>query len=56
MGRKTEFLYLSEADIIEAGGLDYGACIDVEEEVFRLLSVGDYVRGGDNHNAHGIMM
>ena len=56
MGKKTEFLYLSEADILEAGALDYGACIDVEEEVFRLLSAGDYVMGGDNHNSHGIMM
>ena len=56
MGKKTEFLYMSEEDVIEAGGLDYGACINVEEEVFRLLSVGDYVMGGDNHNSHGIMM
>lgn len=56
MGKRTEFLYLSEADVIKAGALDYGACIDVEEEVFRLLSTGDYIMGGDNHNSHGIMM
>ena len=56
MGKKTEFLYLSEQDMIDAGALDYARCIDVEEEIFRLLSVGDYVMGGDKHNSHGIMM
>ncbi len=56
MKRKTEFLYLNEQEMIEAGVLDYSRCIDVEEEVFRLLSVGDYVMGGDKHNSHGIMM
>lgn len=56
MGKKTEFLYLSEEDMIKAGALDYARCIDVEEEIFTLLSTGDYVMGGDNHNSHGIMM
>ena len=56
MGKKTEFLYLNEEDVIRAGGLDYASCIQVEEEVFKLLSIGDYVMGGDNHNSHGIMM
>ncbi|MBE6567912.1 MAG: ornithine cyclodeaminase [Ruminococcaceae bacterium] len=56
MGKQTEFLYLSEEDMIKAGVLDYARCIDVEEEIFKLLSVGDYVMGGDNHNSHGIMM
>ena len=56
MGKKTEFLYLNEAEMIEAGVLDYSHCIDVEEEVFRLLSAGDYVMGGDKKNSHGIMM
>ena len=56
MKRRTEFLYLNEKEMIEAGVLDYARCIEVEEEVFRLLSVGDYVMGGDKHNSHGIMM
>jgi len=56
MGKKTEFLYLNEEEVIEAGGLNYSRCLDVEEEVFRLLSIGDYVMGGDKHNSHGIMM
>ena len=56
MGKKTEFLYLHEGEMIEAGVLDYNRCMDVEEEVFRLLSTGDYVMGGDKFNSHGIMM
>ena len=56
MKKRTEFLYLNEAETIEAGVLDFGRCIDVEEEVFRLLSKGDYVMGGDKQNSHGIMM
>ncbi len=54
MGKRTEFLYLNEQDMIRAGVLDSARCIDVEEEIFRLLSRGDYVMGGDSHNSHGI--
>ena len=54
MGKRTEFLYLDEEDMIRAGVLDAKRCIDVEEEIFGLLSKGDYVMGGDKHNAHGI--
>lgn len=56
MGRKTEFLYLNEEEMIAAGVLDSARCIDVEEEIFRLLSRGDYVMGGDKHNSHGIAL
>lgn len=56
MGKKTTFLYLNEEDMIKAGVLDSARCIDVEEELFGLLSKGDYVMGGDKHNAHGIAM
>ena len=52
----TEFLYLNEEDMIKAGVLDSARCIDVEEELFELLSKGDYRMGGDKHNAHGIAM
>ena len=55
MGKKTEFLYLNEEEMIQAGVLDYSRCIEIEE-VFELLSMGDYVMGGDKHNSHGIMM
>jgi len=56
MGKKTEFLYLNEEEMIKAGVLDSAHCIDVEEEIFKLLSTGDYVMGGDNHNSHGIAL
>ncbi len=54
MGKTTNFIYLNEEDMIKAGVLDIARCIDVEEELFGLLSKGDYRMGGDKHNAHGI--
>lgn len=54
MAHKTEFLYLSEKDTIEAGVLNAEKCIDNAEEVFTLLSKGDYLMGGSNHNSHGL--
>ena len=56
MGKKTTFVYLDEEDMIKAGALDYARCIDVEEEIFRLLSKGDYRMGIDKANSHGISM
>jgi ornithine cyclodeaminase len=53
---KVEFLYLSEEDMIEAGVLDAGKCVDVMGEVVSLLSEGDYLMGGKDRNAHGIML
>ncbi len=52
--KKSEFLYLSEPDMIEAGVLDMSRCVDVMDEVFSLLSKGDYLMGGPNHNSHGM--
>ena len=54
MGRRSEFLYLSEPDMIEAGVLDAPRCVDVSEDVFKLLATGDYLMGGSNHNSHGV--
>ena len=54
MAHKTEFLYLSEQDTIDAGVLDAKKCVDNAEEVFTLLSKGDYLMGGSNHNSHGL--
>lgn len=48
---KVEFLYLSEEDMIEAGVLDAGKCVDVMGEVVSLLSKGDYLMGGKDRNA-----
>ena len=54
MGKRTEFLYLSEPEVIKAGVLDAKLCVNNAEEVFRLIAKGDYVMGGPNHNSHGI--
>jgi ornithine cyclodeaminase/alanine dehydrogenase-like protein (mu-crystallin family) len=51
---KTEFLYLSEPDMIAAGVLDAARCVDICEETFKLLGEGDYLMGGSNHNNHGM--
>ena len=37
MGKSTSFLYLDEEDMIKAGALDSAHCIDVEEEIFKIL-------------------
>ena len=54
MGKRTDFLYLSEPDTLKAGVMDAARCVDVSEEVFILLSEGDYLMGGANHNSHGM--
>jgi ornithine cyclodeaminase len=53
---KTEILYLSEPDLIKTGVLDAGKCINVCEDVFRLIHEGDYLMGGQNHNEHGLVL
>ena len=52
--QEVNFLYLSEADLIEAGVQDMAGCIDTMEELFSLMSKGDYMMGGPNGNEHGI--
>lgn len=52
--KRSPFLYLSEQDTIRAGVLDTARCIDVCEEVFRLLDAGDYLMGGADGNSHGM--
>lgn len=46
-------LYLSEEDMVKAGVKDMPRCIDAMEEMFRLLSIGDYRMSGENANSHG---
>ncbi|MDD4370374.1 MAG: tyramine oxidase subunit B [Anaerostipes sp.] len=50
------FLYLDEEDMIEAGVLDAKKCVDVMEETIGLLEDGDFLMGGPDHNAHGLML
>lgn len=53
---RIDFLYLNEQDMIKAGVLDAGRCVDTMEEVVSLLGKGDYLMGGPDHNAHGLML
>ena len=56
MGKRTEFLYLSEQDLLKAGVLDSARCVDVLDEMFQLMGQGDYIMGGPRANEHGIRM
>lgn len=53
---RIDFLYLNEQDMVKAGVLDAGKCVDVMEEAISLLGKGDYLMGGPDHNAHGLML
>lgn len=53
---KVDFLYLSEADMIEAGVTDSVKCTECMEETLKLLDEGDYMMGGKNGNSHGCMI
>lgn len=54
--REIEFLYLNEKDMLKAGVMDAGRCVDCMEDVMRLLSEGDCLMGGREHNDHGIQL
>lgn len=54
MGKKTEFLYLNEEEMIQAGVLDSPRCVEVLDEMFKLMGRGDYLMGGAKMNEHGI--
>ena len=51
-----DFLFLNEEDMIKAGVTDMPACVDAMEEVLKLLGMGDFMMGGENHNSHGCMV
>lgn len=54
MDHRLDFLFLNEAEAIQAGAGDMEQCVQVMDEVFQLLGQGDYIMGSPNHNAHGI--
>ena len=53
---KIDVLLLNENDMLEAEVLNADKCVDTMEEVMKLLSSGDFLMGGDNGNAHGLML
>jgi len=54
MDERLDFLFLTEAEAVQAGAGDMSRCIEVMDEVFSLLGQGDYLMGSPNHNSHGI--
>lgn len=55
-GKKVEFLFFSQEDMIQVGVLDMHKCVDVMDETFKLLGKGDYIMGGPSGNTHGIRL
>ena len=53
---RIDFLYLNEEDTIKASVTDMNACVDCMEEMFKVLSTGDYKMAGQNGNSHGAMV
>lgn len=53
---KLSFLFLSQKDMLEAGVLDMGNCVDVMDKAFKLMGAGDYLMGGPSQNHHGIRL
>ncbi|MWV29049.1 tyramine oxidase subunit B [Aurantiacibacter rhizosphaerae] len=51
-----DFIYLNEADMIEAGVTDMADCVDTIEDMFVLLHTGDYRMAGPNSDSHGAMI
>ena len=55
-GKKVEFLFLSQKDMIEAGVLDMKECVEVMDKAFRIMNQGDYLMGGPSQNHHGMKL
>ena len=53
---KIEFLYLNEEDMIKAGVLDAGACIETMRDTLSLLGKKDFLLGGPKADEHGLQM
>lgn len=53
---KIDFLYLNEEDMIKAGVLDAGACIETMRETLSLFGKKDFLLGGPKGDEHGLQM
>ena len=56
MAQPVKPLLLSQDDLVSIGVMDMDRCLDVVEDVFRLLGKGDYIMGGPLGNEHGQMI
>src|SRR4030042_6341305 len=55
-GKKVEFLFLSQEEMLQAGVLDMRRCVEVMDEVFKLLWKGDCLMGGPTGDTHGFRL
>ena len=55
-GKPVKFLFLSEEEMIEAGVLDMGQCVETMIDMFELMGKGDYLLGGASQSSHGIKL
>lgn len=53
---KIDFLFLNETQLVEAGALDMPQCINIINETFRLVGIGDYIMGGSEGSDHGLAL
>lgn len=53
---KIDFLYLNEADMIEAGVLDAAGCIETMRDTLSLFGKKDFLLGGPKGDEHGLQM
>lgn len=56
MSENVDLLYLSEEEMINADVLNMKKCVDTIDDMFHLISKGDFILGGPNRNDHGIML
>lgn len=53
---KIDFLYLNEQDMIKAGVLDAGRCVETMRETLSLFGKKDFLLGGPKGDEHGLQM
>ncbi|MDO4188148.1 MAG: tyramine oxidase subunit B [Lachnospiraceae bacterium] len=53
---KIDFLYLNEEDMIKAGVLDAGRCIETMRDTLSLFGKKDFLLGGPKADEHGLQM
>ena len=53
---KIDFLYLNEEEMIKAGVLDAGRCIDTMRDTLSLFGKKDFLLGGPKADEHGLQM
>src|SRR5699024_141392 len=56
LSENVDLLYLSEEEMINADVLNMKECVDTIDDMFHLISKGDFILGGPNRNDHGIML